>query len=129
LKVPEPRWGITIQIFLEKIGKGCAEYVDKFESWEELMTLPSKTLKKRGIPTKPRRWILRWRNKYKCGEEPYQIRFKNKGKKKNKLIKKAAFEKHQELMKKGYEKRKAIYLKMMEERDQRTIPEEKLENM
>jgi len=49
--------------------------------------------------------------------------------KKNKLIKKAAFEKHQELMKKGYEKRKAIYLKMMEERDQRTKPEEKLENM
>jgi len=32
-------------------------------------------------------------------------------------------------MKKGYEKRKAIYLKMMEERDQRTKPEEKLENM
>lgn len=34
-------------------------------------------MKKLGIPTKQRRWILRWTEKYRQGVEPYSIRFKS----------------------------------------------------
>jgi len=75
--VPTPRYGITKEIFLYKIGKNCYEYKDKFESWDKVFTLNSKQMKKLGIPTKQRRWILRWTEKYRQGVEPYSIRFKS----------------------------------------------------
>jgi len=93
--LPEPRFGITKEIFLQKIGKGCSEYADKFQSWEELMTLKGQTLKKREIPVKARRWILNWVEKYKQGEEPRGVRFASIAEK-NKEKKKERFEKHKE---------------------------------
>jgi len=93
--LPAPRYGITKDIFLQRIGKGCAEYAEKITSWEELMTIKSRKLKEREIPTKARRWILGWVEKYKQGQEPYSIRFKSKCKK-NKEKKKELVDKHKE---------------------------------
>jgi len=63
---------------LYKIGKGCDEYKDKIESWEKLFSMHSRDLRKLGIPTKQRKWILNWTEKYRQGIEPYSIRFKSK---------------------------------------------------
>ena len=59
-----------MQTFLEKIGRDCGQYADKFSSWEELFTMPSFVMKKKEIPVEKRRWILRWLNKYRQGYTP-----------------------------------------------------------
>jgi hypothetical protein len=76
--IPPPRYGITKDIFLYKIGKSCEEYKDKFESWEKLFSLKSKEMRGLGIPAKQRKWILNWTEKYRQGIEPYAIRFKSR---------------------------------------------------
>lgn len=62
--------GLTVETFLEKIGKECGEHKDKIKTWEELFTLKSLALKKLEIPIKQRRWILRWTEKYRQGITP-----------------------------------------------------------
>jgi len=110
---PAPRYGITKDIFIQKIGKGCAEYASKIETWEELMTMRTIQMKKREIPVKQRKWIRRWADKYKHGIEPYAIKFKSKGKK-NKAIRKAMQEKHDANMENGKKKREAFLKKGIE---------------
>ncbi len=78
---------------MDKIGKDCGQYNDKFTSWEDLMTSSSEKMKENGIPVKQRRWILHWRHKYKAGEEPYTVKFKSKARK-NKDKRKQIFMKH-----------------------------------
>lgn len=76
--VPEPRFGITKDIFLYKIGKDSYEQKDKFESWEKLFSLSSYEMKKLGVPIPQRKWILNWTEKYRAGIEPYSIRLKSR---------------------------------------------------
>jgi hypothetical protein len=40
--------GMTVELFLEKIGKGCKAHLDKFPSWEELMTMKTREMKAKG---------------------------------------------------------------------------------
>jgi hypothetical protein len=68
--VPRRRRGLTVETFLEKIGKGCAEHKDKFSSWEDLFTFKSRTLRLKEIPTKQRKWILKWVERYRQGDTP-----------------------------------------------------------
>lgn len=68
--VPFHLGGLTVETFLKKIGKECDEYVDKFESWEELFTMKSEMMKKREIPCVQRKWILHWVNRYRLGDTP-----------------------------------------------------------
>jgi hypothetical protein len=51
--------------FLKAIGRGCSEFSDKFPTWDSLFTADSTKLKELGIPTRPRKWILIWINKYR----------------------------------------------------------------
>lgn len=57
-----------MQTFLTKIGRNMTEYADQFETWESLMTMSSYELKNKGIDTRPRRYLLQWREKFRRGE-------------------------------------------------------------
>jgi len=98
--VVPPRSGITVELFLKKIGKDCAKYAPKFKSWEELMSFKTLELKKLEIAVSQRRWILHWVHKYKLGEDPFSIRFKSKARK-NREIAKAKKEAHEANVLKG----------------------------
>ena len=63
----------TVELFLQRIARGCEAHVDKFESWEALFTARGAELKKLGIPVRERRWILRWTEHYRQGLEPLFI--------------------------------------------------------
>jgi len=40
---------MTVELFLEKIGKGCKAHAEKFPTWEELMSLSSREMKAKGL--------------------------------------------------------------------------------
>eukprot|EP01027_Heterolobosea_sp_BB2_P001150 GEZU01001743.1.p1 GENE.GEZU01001743.1~~GEZU01001743.1.p1 ORF type:complete len:156 (-),score=39.23 GEZU01001743.1:399-845(-) len=68
--VPPRKNNLDVKSFLEKIGKGCGEYADKFESWEDLFTARGVLMKERGIPVAQRKWIMHWCQKYRNGDVP-----------------------------------------------------------
>ena len=78
LVAPEARDGMTVEKFLKTIGRGCGEYVDKFETWEKLFTTKSRALKDMGIPLRPRKWILHWTERYRQGDDPWYIPLRSK---------------------------------------------------
>ncbi|KAI9226896.1 MAG: IGR protein motif-domain-containing protein [Piptocephalis tieghemiana] len=86
--IPEPQGSIVShEAFLKAIGRGCEELGDKFKSWEHLFRATGKEMRyDLGIPTKQRRWILNWAEKYRDrqGMEPYAIPVKKKMTKKQK---------------------------------------------
>ena len=58
-----------VPTFLKLIGRELSKHASKIESWEELFTLTSNQLKTRGIePPRTRRYLLRWREKFRKGE-------------------------------------------------------------
>ncbi|OCT46829.1 hypothetical protein CLCR_02078 [Cladophialophora carrionii] len=58
-----------VPTFLKLIGRELSKHASKIESWEELFTLTSNQLKSRGIdPPRTRRYLLRWREKFRRGE-------------------------------------------------------------
>jgi hypothetical protein len=58
-----------VPTFLKLIGRQLSKHASKIESWEELFTLTSTQLKDRGIdPPRLRRYLLRWREKFRQGE-------------------------------------------------------------
>lgn len=58
-----------VPTFLKLIGRELSKHAAKIESWEELFTLTSNQLKTRGIdPPRTRRYLLRWREKFRKGE-------------------------------------------------------------
>jgi hypothetical protein len=58
-----------VSTFLKLIGRELSKHASKIESWEELFTLTSTQLKDRGIdPPRTRRYLLRWREKFRRGE-------------------------------------------------------------
>lgn len=68
--IPRRRHGLTVESFLEKIGKNCVEYKDKFECWEDLFTMKTEIMRLKEIPLIQRKWILKWVQKYRQGETP-----------------------------------------------------------
>jgi hypothetical protein len=55
--------------FLKLIGRSLSRYTSKITSWDELFNLSSNDLRERGIePARDRRYLLRWREKYRKGE-------------------------------------------------------------
>jgi hypothetical protein len=106
--IPAPRYGITVETFLQKIGKDCAQYADKFKSWEELMSISSIKMKtEKQIPCYQRKWILYSVGKYKIGFEPVSVKFKSIGNR-NKLLKRQSLLKHIEIHKKSKEERQKL---------------------
>ncbi|GAM27419.1 hypothetical protein SAMD00019534_105950 [Acytostelium subglobosum LB1] len=70
----EPRDGYTVETFLKKIGRGCDAFVEKFPTWEDLMTSNSKKMKhEMQIPVQNRKWILHWVEQWKQGRNPVLI--------------------------------------------------------
>ena len=55
--------------FLKLIGRSLSKHAPKFSSWDEIFNLTSRQLRDRGIePARDRRYLLRWREKYRKGE-------------------------------------------------------------
>jgi len=58
-----------VQTFLTVIGRGLKQHVAKIPTWEALFTLTSPQLKELGIePVRTRRYLLRWRQKFRLGQ-------------------------------------------------------------
>eukprot|EP00697_Spironema_sp_BW2_P013424 gnl/Spiro4/3503_TR1719_c1_g1_i1.p1 gnl/Spiro4/3503_TR1719_c1_g1~~gnl/Spiro4/3503_TR1719_c1_g1_i1.p1 ORF type:complete len:217 (+),score=36.44 gnl/Spiro4/3503_TR1719_c1_g1_i1:40-690(+) len=72
---PLPRNHLTAKLFLERIGKGCAEFAelecfnqpDPLQNWRKLMRIKSAEMKELGVPPKQRKHILKWVERYKQG--------------------------------------------------------------
>jgi hypothetical protein len=55
--------------FLTLIGRDLSKHASKIPSWEALFSLTSSQLRELGIePPRARRYLLRWREKFRCGE-------------------------------------------------------------
>ncbi|KAJ9662282.1 telomere length regulation protein [Neophaeococcomyces mojaviensis] len=70
LPIPKPTPFVPdVPTFLTLIGRGLSAHASKFESWDKLFTLSSPELKELGIePARTRRYLLRWRQKFRRGE-------------------------------------------------------------
>jgi hypothetical protein len=61
--VPDP------STFLTLIGRNLSQHASKIPSWEALFSLTSTQLKELGVePPRSRRYLLRWREKFRNGE-------------------------------------------------------------
>ncbi|KAL1962293.1 hypothetical protein VTN77DRAFT_9836 [Rasamsonia byssochlamydoides] len=69
LPVPSPTPFVPdVQTFLTLIGRDMVKHASKFESWDKLFSLTSAELRDLGIePTRQRRYLLRWREKFRRG--------------------------------------------------------------
>ncbi|EHY52293.1 Small ribosomal subunit protein mS41 [Exophiala dermatitidis] len=69
-RVPPPTPFVPdVPTFLTLIGRELSKHASKIESWDELFTLTSQQLKERGIePPRTRRYLLRWREKFRKGD-------------------------------------------------------------
>jgi hypothetical protein len=69
-RIPEPTPFVPdTTTFLTLIGRELSKHSSKFTSWNELFTLSSPQLKEMGIePARSRRYLLRWREKFRKGE-------------------------------------------------------------
>ncbi|KAH8646059.1 IGR protein motif-domain-containing protein [Tricladium varicosporioides] len=55
--------------FLKLIGRDLSKHSDKIKSWNSLFTLTSEQLKELGVePPRTRRYLLRWREKFRKGQ-------------------------------------------------------------
>ncbi|RMD39405.1 hypothetical protein DV735_g5717, partial [Chaetothyriales sp. CBS 134920] len=58
-----------VATFLRLIGRSLSSHSDKITSWNDLFTSSSQQLKTRGLePARTRRYLLRWREKFRNGE-------------------------------------------------------------
>lgn len=71
--VPPQRNGWTVETFLKRLARGCEAHVDKFKTWDDLFTMRGPQMRAAGIPTKQRRWILRWTEHFRQGLDPVFI--------------------------------------------------------
>ncbi|KAI7861628.1 IGR protein motif-domain-containing protein [Spinellus fusiger] len=83
--IPEPRGKVTdVEGFMKSIGRSCPEVAGKFESWDQLFTCSSRTMKNSlGISVKQRRYILSWRERYRQGHSLTAIGLPSPKKKKS----------------------------------------------
>jgi len=66
---------MTVEKFLNTIGRGCEVHISKFETWEKLFSTRGRGLKELGIPLRDRKYMLNWIEKYRQGWEPRYVRF------------------------------------------------------
>jgi len=69
--IPTARDGMTVERFLQQIGRKCDEFVPKFPTWQDLMAADAARLKELGVDPKRRKYILRWTHFYRQGIEPW----------------------------------------------------------
>eukprot|EP01126_Amoeba_proteus_P033098 TRINITY_DN323_c0_g1_i2.p1 TRINITY_DN323_c0_g1~~TRINITY_DN323_c0_g1_i2.p1 ORF type:complete len:209 (+),score=27.84 TRINITY_DN323_c0_g1_i2:84-710(+) len=79
--VPEARAGMTLKLFLKKIGRDSDKHTSLFTSWEHFFSCRTEQLKKLGIPIRERKYLLRWMEYYRQGWEPRLIPLRSKAKK------------------------------------------------
>lgn len=70
LSVPEPTPFVPdVKTFLTLIGRGLSAQAGKITTWRKLFTLSSDELRDLGIePARTRRYLLRWREKFRNGQ-------------------------------------------------------------
>ena len=70
LPIPSPTPFVpNAPTFLSLIGRSLSKHASKFPDWPSLFTLSSEELKDLGIePPRTRRYLLRWRDKFRKGE-------------------------------------------------------------
>ncbi|KAJ3280835.1 hypothetical protein HK104_000381 [Borealophlyctis nickersoniae] len=73
--VPEKRGKVTdVASFMAAIGRDAPSVAEKFKDWDHLFTATSKSMKTDlGIKLKLVKYILRWREWYRRGLDPYEI--------------------------------------------------------
>ncbi|KAK4127566.1 hypothetical protein N657DRAFT_641571 [Parathielavia appendiculata] len=58
-----------VETFLTVIGRGLKQHASKFPTWDALFTLTSDQLRELGIePPRTRRYLLRWRQRFREGK-------------------------------------------------------------
>ncbi|KAI9880658.1 MAG: hypothetical protein M1830_001662 [Pleopsidium flavum] len=69
-RIPSPTPFVpNAQTFLALIGRNLSQHAAKIPSWEALFSLTSKQLRELGVePARSRRYLLRWREKFRNGE-------------------------------------------------------------
>lgn len=69
-RIPSPTPFVPdAQTFLSLIGRNLSQHAAKIPSWEALFSLTSKQLRELGVePARSRRYLLRWREKFRNGE-------------------------------------------------------------
>ncbi|KAI8919343.1 IGR protein motif-domain-containing protein [Powellomyces hirtus] len=68
--------------FLTAIGRGCESYADKFKSWDHLFTATAHEMETDlGVKCAQRKYILGWRDWFKRGIEPYEVKIARRQKK------------------------------------------------
>lgn len=84
--IPEPRFGMTLEKFLKKIGRMSDQYLPLFRDWDHFWSCKSEQFKILGITTiADRKYILRQMNYYRLGQEPRFIPLRSKAKKNRNL--------------------------------------------
>jgi hypothetical protein len=65
--VPPPTAAVPdVPTFLSQIGRDCTKHAPKFSDWTQLFSATSAQLKELGVePARTRKYILRWREKYR----------------------------------------------------------------
>jgi len=80
--VVPPRPGMTKEIFLRTLSRGCDQYIDKFKTWDDMFLMSGNRMRQLKIPIEQRRWILHWVERYRQGVDPVWIpKNKSRGKK------------------------------------------------
>ena len=64
LKIPAD---LDAETFLRQIGGDCDDVADKFETIDEIFTEDTRLLKKRGVPVKQRKYIMRCVEQLRAG--------------------------------------------------------------
>ncbi|KAK5654809.1 hypothetical protein OQA88_6845 [Cercophora sp. LCS_1] len=69
-RVPSPIPFVPdVQTFLTLIGRGLKQHADKIPTWEALFTLNTEQLRELGVePPRTRRYLLRWRQRFREGK-------------------------------------------------------------
>lgn len=55
----------TPEQFLSALGRNLNSHASKFTSWEDFFVASSTTMDKRGIGCRERKYILKWKHKYR----------------------------------------------------------------
>lgn len=68
--IPQPTPFVPdVATFLKLIGRGLSTHVSKFPTWESLFSLTSEQMRELGVePPRTRRYLLRWRQRFREGQ-------------------------------------------------------------
>ncbi|KAI9014142.1 IGR protein motif-domain-containing protein [Hyaloraphidium curvatum] len=74
--IPAPRSASLAapEAFLRAIGRGCEQYASKLADWDRLFSATSLEMERLGIPVKARKYIMSWREQYRRGRDPVEVK-------------------------------------------------------